>query len=141
MRSRKVLIFVAILTLLITLANGVLMVFDDFIYSIDDIPRGTLVRMETKGMGTAEERTISIYKVENSLGMGILCTAKTPNSDERNIYWQVGVDDVTVKWTEANRALFSAEGAEDVVLNVDKDHFDCRVIVEESFPAVEIVKS
>ena len=141
MRSRKVLIFVAILTLLITLANGVLMVFDDFIYSIDDIPRGTLVRMETKGMGTAEERTISIYKVENSLGTGILCTAKTPNSDERNIYWQVGVDDVTVKWTEANRALFSAEGAEDVVLNVDKDHYDCRVIVEESFPAVEIVKS
>ena len=141
MRSRKVLIFVAILTLLITLANGVLMVFDDFIYSIDDIPRGTLVRMETKGMGTAEERTISIYKVENSLGMGILSAAKTPNSDERNIYWQVGVDDVTVKWTEANRALFSAEGAEDVVLNVDKDHFDCRVIVEESFPAVEIVKS
>ena len=122
MRSRKVLIVLACITLALTVANSVLFACDSFFYSIDDIPRGTFMRSETKNMGTPQERTVSIYRVENSLGTAILCTAKTPsNPEERNIYWQLGVEDVSIEWTEPDRVLFLAENKDDVALNVDKD--------------------
>ena len=141
MRSKKVLIVLAVLTMVLTFVNSVLMVCDAFLYSIDDVPQGTLLRMETKNMGNEEERTISVYKVENSLGKGILCTVKTPNSPERNVFWQVGADDVTIRWTAVDRAVFMTEGNEDISINIDNDSYDCRVVVEESIPVVDKVKS
>ena len=142
MKSKKVLIIIAALTFILTLANSVLMVFDAFMYSIDDIPEGEFVRAISKNDGTTEECSIAVYRVENSLGTGIRCTV-TKKSDgiERNLYWQTGISDVTITSVDTARILIRAEGMEDLTLNVNIDAYDCRAIVEESIPVVEIVKS
>lgn len=141
MSSKKVLIVIALLTFVLTLANSVLLVCDAFLYSIDDIPQGEFLRATSKSVGMPEERTINVYVVENSLGKGVRCTASQKDGEERNIYWQVGIEDVTIEWVDANRAIIRAEGVEDANLDLDIDSYDCRAVIEESIPVVEIVKS
>ena len=141
MSSKKVLVVIAVLTFVLAIANSVFMVCDSFLYSIDDIPSGEFLRATSKSVGLPEERTINIYVVENSLGKGIRCTTSQKDGEERNIYWQVGVEDVTIEWVDANRVIIKAEGVEDISLNLNLDSYDCRAVVEESIPIVEMVKS
>lgn len=141
MRSKKVLIVLAVIVFMLTIANSVLMATDAFLYSIDDIPTGTHLREQTKTADDGQKRTITVYRVENSLGYGILCTVKTPETPERNVFWQVGADSVDFTWSADDRVVFRTEGNEAVSVNIDNDSYDCRVVVEESIPVVDKVKS
>lgn len=134
MRIRMVLAGLALVTLLVTVCNSVFMVYDDFFYTIDDLPEGRIVTSVPSPDGT---KAIEVYSVNNSLGDGIRCSVKYNDGTSRNIYWQTDCTQTDVRWVNSNYFV-DINGQ---TLHIESQTYDSRKVIEEIVPLVNFVKN
>ncbi|MBR6693585.1 MAG: hypothetical protein IKL62_01385 [Clostridia bacterium] len=125
MKSKRVLIILTALAMLVMLFNTVCLVSDTFFYSIDDIPEGKFVRSVPSNYGNEK---VNVYLVENPLGNAVRLEAVLDDGQTRNFYWEVGVSDVKVTWIGQTTVYFQDS---DRTLDVYKSVYDSRAVNEE----------
>lgn len=134
MRIKTVLAGLALVTLLVTVCNSVFMVYDDFFYTIEDLPEGRMVTSVPSPDGT---KAIEVYSVNNSLGDGIRCSVKYNDGTSRNIYWQTDCTQTDVRWANSNYFV-DINGQ---TLHIESQTYDSRKVIEEIVPLVNFVKN
>lgn len=133
MRSRVVLAVIAAVTFLVTAFNSVYMVYNDFFYSMEDLPVGSKVTSITSPDGMKE---LEVYTVKNNLGEGVRCSV-TEGDKTYNVFWQAGRGDASVQWMPDSVNLII--NGQDV--NIENRFFDSRDVIEEIIPIVNMTKN
>lgn len=99
MSKNKILITVYVLTIIVTLFNLVGFIKDSVFYSTNSLPQGEFLYASMSPDGN---KTVRIFKVENSIGKAIRGELVILNDDGtdtvRNIYWSVGEDNAMTGW-------------------------------------------
>ena len=99
MSKNKILITVYVLTIIVTLFNLVGFIKDSAFYSTNSLPQGEFLYASMSPDGN---KTVRIFKVENSIGKAIRGELVILNDDGtdtvRNIYWSVGEDNAMTGW-------------------------------------------
>lgn len=99
MSKNKILITVYVLTIIVTLFNLVGFIKDGAFYSTNSLPQGEFLYASMSPDGN---KTVRIFKVENSIGKAIRGELVILNDDGtdtvRNIYWSVGEDNAMTGW-------------------------------------------
>ena len=133
MRSRVVLAIIAAVTFLVTAFNSVYMVYNDFFYSLEDLPVGHKVTSITSPDGKKE---LEVYTVKNNLGEGVRCCV-IEGDESHNVFWQTGRGDASVQWMPDSVNLVI--NGQDV--NIENRFFDSRDVIEEIIPIVNMTKN
>ena len=99
MSKNRIIITVYALTIIVTLFNLVGFVKDSAFYSAKSLPQGEFLYASMSPDGN---KTVRIFKVENSIGKAIRGELVILNDDGtdtvRNIYWSVGEDNAMTGW-------------------------------------------
>ena len=99
MSKNKILITVYVLTIIVTLFNLVGFIKDSAFYSTNSLPQGEFLYASMSPDGN---KTVRIFKVENSIGKAIRGELVILNDDGtdtvRNIFWSVGEDNAMTGW-------------------------------------------
>ena len=106
-----------ILTFLIMFANTAFAVTRALSPDIDDLPEGKLIRSSVSPQGNYQ---VNFYLVSNNLGSAVR-GERIVGEKRVNIFWQTGVDDVTVKWVNEGGILVNQ-----IPLNLKTDRYDSR---------------
>lgn len=131
--KKKVIVFIYIFALLVTLFNAVFSVFDSLHFSLDIIPEGTELYCIPSPDGTQQ---LKIYKINNSLGTAV--RGEINNKDgKRNIYWQTGIDDAECRWSNEHTVIIN-----DIAINSVLGSYDCRrgysIFIEGSLEKIDL---
>ncbi|MBR6573164.1 MAG: hypothetical protein IKK77_05570 [Clostridia bacterium] len=99
MSKSKLLITVYVLAIIVTLFNIVGFIKDSAFYNTKTLPQGEFLYASMSPDGN---KTVRIFKVENSIGKAIrgeLVILNNDGTDQiRNIYWCVGEDNAMTGW-------------------------------------------
>lgn len=99
MSKSRILITVYVLAIIVTLFNLVGFIKDSAFYSTKSLPKGEFLYASMSPNGN---KTVRIFKVENSIGKAIRGELVILNDDGtdtvRNIYWSVGEDNAMTGW-------------------------------------------
>ena len=99
MSKSKLLITVYVLAIIVTLFNIVGFIKDSAFYNTKTLPQGEFLYASMSPDGN---KTVRIFKVENSIGKAIrgeLVILNDDGTDQiRNIYWCVGEDNAMTGW-------------------------------------------
>lgn len=120
MKAKKILFsIVAVLAALTFVANIALFSYDNFYYTLDQLPQGEHLVSVTSRDGRF---TVNMYKIENSMGValrGELFDYKTKTL--KNVYWENGTDSATVFWLNEKMVSINQN-----VVDITVDTFDSR---------------
>lgn len=133
MKAQKIIFSViAALAALVFATNVFFFVYDNFFYSINQLPQGEHLVSATSQSGRF---TVGMYKIENNMGValrGELYDNKTKTL--KNVYWENFTDKAEIFWL--NETMISINGN---VIDITVDHFDSRrPIIEDIDDAIAI---
>ena len=118
MKKRAFFLSVYILAFLIAVVNIFFTVKNYLIVDINELPTGTLISEASSPSG---EKTVKIYRVENSLGTAIRGELVL-NGKAQNIFWQTDITDISVHFTNNDTVYFNNVP---IIAN-GKYSYDCR---------------
>ena len=99
MSKKRLLTIIYISTVIVTVFNLIGFIKDSFFYNLKVLPQGQFVYASMSPDGN---KTVRIFKIENSIGKAIrgeLITLNDDGTDEvRNIYWCVGEENAMTGW-------------------------------------------
>ncbi len=110
-----------ILAVVILLLNVIASLVDEFGFSPEELPMGTL---SGEFLSPSGDRKISVYRVENCLGVAVRAEyiSLKDQNEHKNIYWQTDTDVIMVNWLN-NRSV----NINGVTLNVEGEYvYDSR---------------
>lgn len=116
-----------LLTVIVTAINIGFFVKDSFFYSLDNIPKGTLIREDfDQNVLFSTGYKLKVYQVEKTrrLPAGVrveLCNDLT--GENRTIYWQTNTTGTIINWSDESNTIVSING---VTLDFSKHVYDCR---------------
>ena len=128
MKSKKVLIVLTALAMLIMLVNVAFAVSDTFFYTIDEVPEGKLIESFPSSFGKEQ---VNVYLVENPLGNAVRCEAVLADGTTRNFYWEVGSSGLRVTWMDETTVYIQNNNNNNRTLDIYKGHYDSRDVIEE----------
>ena len=99
MSKSRILVTIYVLTIIVTIFNLVGFIKDSAFYSTNSLPQGEFMY---SSMSPDGNKTVRIFKVENSIGKAIRGELVIINEDGtdkvRNIYWCVGEENAMTGW-------------------------------------------
>lgn len=122
MKTKKILIVLAIIAGFVISFNTVCEVLDTFFFSIEDLPTGKLIERVDSPDGKC---AVSVYYVENALGSAVRCSVDN-GEGEKNIYWNTEDSSASVRFIDNKNVVIN-----DVTLNVENGSYDSRMVNEE----------
>ena len=120
MKAQKALFSViAALAGLVVAANVLFFVYDNFFYSINQLPQGEHVVSATSHSG---RYVVEMYKVQNSMGVAVRVELfDNITKTVKNVYWENHTDKIEIFWL--NETMVSINGN---VVDITVDRFDSR---------------
>lgn len=120
MKAQKALFSViAALAGLVVAANVLFFVYDNFFYSINQLPQGEHVVSATSHSG---RYVVEMYKVQNSMGVAVRGELfDNITKTVKNVYWENHTDKIEIFWL--NETMVSINGN---VVDIMVDRFDSR---------------
>lgn len=125
--KRKICAVLFLLSIVITALNIGFFVKDTFFYSLDNIPKGTLIREDfDQNILFSTGYKLKVYQVEKTkrLPAGVrveLCNDLT--GECRTIYWQTKTTGTIINWSEEQDTVVSING---VTIDFSNSVYDCR---------------
>ena len=109
-----------IAALFMTLVNIFFFVKDSFFFKMSDLPTGKLIATLDSSNGVG---TLSMYRVENSLGSAIRVQYNdSAGKEHTNVFWQTDIDIADMEWVNDENIMVN-----NIMINVAKGgYYDCR---------------
>ena len=97
--------------------NTTFSVFQSLFPRISDLPEGKLIKSY---ISPEQSSQVDFYLVKNNLGVAVR-GERVVGDRHINIYWQTGIDDVSVQWVDEYGIIINK-----IPLNLKTDRFDSR---------------
>lgn len=106
-----------VLAFVVMIINTAFAVFQSLFPRISDLPEGKLIKSY---VSPEQSSQVDFYLVKNNLGAAVRGERVVGNR-HINIYWQTGIDDVSVQWVDEYGIIINK-----IPLNLKTDRFDSR---------------
>lgn len=106
-----------VLAFVVMIINTAFAVFQSLFPRISDLPEGKLIKSY---VSPEQGSQVDFYLVKNNLGAAVRGERVVGNR-HINIYWQTGIDDVSVQWVDEYGIIINK-----IPLNLKTDRFDSR---------------
>lgn len=117
MKNNILLRILYVLAFVVMIINTAFAVFQSLFPRISDLPEGKLIKSY---VSPGQSSQVDFYLVKNNLGAAVRGERVVGNR-HINIYWQTGIDDVSVQWVDEYGIIINK-----IPLNLKTDRFDSR---------------
>ena len=127
---------VSLLAIAVVIVNVSFAVKDSFFYSMDNLPKGTLVREEfNQDLLFSTGYKLRVYQIEKTRHFPSAVRVELCNDNTgecKNIYWQTGTASTVISWNEEDIFLVNING---VPIKITEESYDCRDFYKHTYVA------